>query len=34
LLIDRDGVLRADGPDKLEEQIAKHLARSPAKRRE
>jgi hypothetical protein len=32
LLIDREGVLRADGPDKLEEQIAKLLARSPEKR--
>jgi RNA polymerase sigma factor (sigma-70 family) len=31
LLIDRDGILRADGRDELEEQIAKHLARSPAK---
>jgi hypothetical protein len=29
LLIDRDGILRADGHDKLEEQIAKLLARSP-----
>jgi hypothetical protein len=33
LLIDREGVLRADGHDKLEEQIAKLLARSPEKTR-
>jgi hypothetical protein len=33
LLIDRDGMLRGDGRDELEEQIAKLLARSPAKTR-
>jgi hypothetical protein len=28
LLIDHEGILRADGPDKLEEQIAQLLVRS------
>jgi hypothetical protein len=30
LLIGRDGILRADGHDKLEEQLAKLMAGSPA----
>jgi|SRR5713226_639879 hypothetical protein len=33
LLIDQEGILRADGHDKLEEEIAKLLARSPEKTR-
>ncbi len=34
LLIDREGTLRADGHDNLEEQIGKLLARSPKKTKE